>query len=155
VDSIWRRWLRPESAVTFPEQAARFQGVGHQPAQNLLSSMDQMRLLKRRLLSRPAPFCKDQSPRIGSTMKQACQFECLATFRARGYYAGKLKGICCEVVPIKPVRRALRFLAHRSAVFPLPGLVKSFNSKTLIGATLFPPSLGRAAIRILAVACAD
>ena len=70
MDSIWRRWLRPESAVTFPGQAARFQGVGHQPAQNLLSSMDQMRLLKRRLLSRPAPFCKDQSPRIGSTTKQ-------------------------------------------------------------------------------------
>ena len=37
VDSIGHRWLRPESAFTFPEQAARFQREGYQPVQSLLS----------------------------------------------------------------------------------------------------------------------
>jgi hypothetical protein len=37
VDSIGHRRLRPESAFTLPEQAARFQREGYQPVQNLLS----------------------------------------------------------------------------------------------------------------------
>jgi hypothetical protein len=45
------------------------------------------------LLARPAPLCKDQSPCIGGTPKQACQLECLVTFRTWGYQAGKLKPV--------------------------------------------------------------
>lgn len=39
VDSIRHRRLRPESAFTFPGQAARFHREGYQPVQNLLSRM--------------------------------------------------------------------------------------------------------------------
>jgi hypothetical protein len=39
VDSIGHRRLRPESAFTFPEQAARFQREGYQPIQDLLRRM--------------------------------------------------------------------------------------------------------------------
>src|SRR5260370_42245365 len=73
------------------------------------------------LLSRPAPLCKCQSPRIGRAPKLACQFEGLVTFRTWRQQSGKLHGVRCEVVPIKPVRRALVFFAHRAAEFPLPG----------------------------------
>jgi hypothetical protein len=39
VDGIGDRWLCPESAVTFPEQAARFRAESYEPVQNLLSRM--------------------------------------------------------------------------------------------------------------------
>jgi hypothetical protein len=83
---------------------------------------DRQRTL-RGLLSRPAPLCEDQSPRISGATKLACQFKCFVAFRAWGHQAGELQGVCREVVPIKPVRQALCFLAHRSAEFPLPGRV--------------------------------
>src|ERR1700730_8283714 len=54
-------------------------------------------------LSRPAPFCKDQSSRVGSATEQACHFECFVSFRAWGHHACKLQGICGEVIPTKPV----------------------------------------------------
>jgi hypothetical protein len=39
VDSIGHRRLSPESAFTFPEQAARFQREGYEPVQRPLSRM--------------------------------------------------------------------------------------------------------------------
>jgi len=69
----------------------------------------------------------DQSPCVGGATKLACQFERLVAFRTWGHQASKLQDVCCEVVPIKPVKQALCFLAHRSAEFPLPGLVKAIR----------------------------
>jgi hypothetical protein len=57
-----------------------------------------------RLLSRPAPPCKNQSPYLGSAPKQARQFECLITFRAWGHQASKLQGVRCADVAVTPVR---------------------------------------------------
>ena len=56
------------------------------------------------LLSRPAAFCKNQSPRIGGTTEPACQFQGLVTFRALGHQAGQLQRICGKLVPVKPAR---------------------------------------------------
>jgi len=52
VDSIGHRRLRPESAFTFPKQAARFQREGCEPVQNLLSRMKDV-ILKRLELLEP------------------------------------------------------------------------------------------------------
>jgi hypothetical protein len=68
------------------------------------------------LLSRPASFCENQPPRVGSAPKQACQFEGLVTFQAWGHQARKLQDACGKGVPIKPVSRALCFFAHRSRI---------------------------------------
>jgi hypothetical protein len=140
VDSIGHRRLRPQFALTFPEQAARFQREGCEPVQrpigpDLLDAILKCRFRRRglrnvrsahklwakdsfaqmwshrffstrqtrRLLSWPAPLCKDQPPRIGSTTKLACQFECRVAFRTWRHHAGKLQGVCCEVIPIEPV----------------------------------------------------
>ena len=40
MDSIGRRRLRPESAFTFLEQAARFQRESYEPVENPLSRMN-------------------------------------------------------------------------------------------------------------------
>src|SRR6202035_2342953 len=96
------------------------------------------------LLSWPAPLRKDQSPCVGGATKPACQFERLVAFRAWWHQARKLQGVRCEVVPSKPVRQALCFDAHRSV--ELPGLSKSFDSKTPARATLFPPLARRCLI---------
>ncbi len=47
VDSIGHRRLRPESAFTFPEQAARFQREGYQPFQKLIEPHEVDVILKR------------------------------------------------------------------------------------------------------------
>ena len=52
MDSIGHRRLHPESAFTFPEQAARFRREGYEPVQNLLSRMKDV-ILKRFQLLKP------------------------------------------------------------------------------------------------------
>ena len=46
------RWLLPESALAFPEQAARFRREGYEPIQNLLNRMRDV-ILKRFQLLKP------------------------------------------------------------------------------------------------------
>jgi hypothetical protein len=78
------------------------------------------------LLSRPTPLWTN--PRASAVQRSwLANLSALVAFRTWGHQASKLQGVCCEVVPIKPVKQALCFPAHRSAEFPLPGLVKAIR----------------------------
>jgi hypothetical protein len=64
--------------------------------------------------------------------------ECFATFPTWLHLPGKLQGVCCADIPVKPVRQALCFFAHRSVGPATQDLLKSTASRTLIRAMLFP-----------------
>jgi hypothetical protein len=78
------------------------------------------RLLARRLLARPAALGKHQPPLVGGTTKRTRQFESFVTFRTGGHLARLLEGVRGSDIPVESIRRALSFLAHRTAELLLP-----------------------------------